>query len=169
MAAQVNPRDYLAEMQAQIEEAMACDAPAAVVAGRVVDRLLRGDQELLVEYLLLRAADIIRDEIRYLDRSTRARTRAWAGREGFAEAAAAGDVTGFLDVRYVVDDTHQRLALRDMTGEHLRYVADQYAASARRALMEEAFLRALAKRVGHGVVADVFSEDDIARLRASIS
>lgn len=160
-------RDYLAEMRDVLDSEAQGD-PAPVVAERVVVKLRATDPDLLSGWLDLQAVSFVRDAVGYIDRSGRARARATSQRSVFAEDAERGDVSGWLTTRYVLEDG-RRPTLGDMTAENLRFVARTYDDDARAARMEAAFMRALAKRVGSGVVADHFTEDQVEALRRSLA
>lgn len=165
----MSDRDFVAEMRGFVDEEAESPDPAAVVAARVVAKLRADDPGLLRGWLDLGAVGFVRDMVAHLDRSTRARVRANAGRSQFADAVGADDVTGFLDVRYVVDEAGTRMRLALMGRAALVYVASAYEADARAVRMEAAFIRALAKKVGAGTVGDVFSEEEVLLLRQSIT
>jgi hypothetical protein len=159
-------RDYGFEMNGIIDSERTGSDPAVVVAMRIVQKLAASDPDLLDGYMDLNKVNVIRDAVAFRDRSERSRTRIRASRVDFARAVAAGEVIGFLDVHYVVEG--HRIPLGQMTGGDLRWVAQEYDATAREALMEKAFFTALAKRVGKGLVSDHFTEAQIAALRASL-
>lgn len=160
------PREYVAEMRALLDSEANGD-PAPVVAERVVGRLRTTDPDLLAGWLDVQAVSLVRDAVGYIDRSGRARARATSARSVFADDAERGDVSGWLSTRYVLDDG-RRPTLAEMTAGDLRFVAGQYDAEAKAAKTEAAFMRSIAKRVGSGVVADVFTEEQIDALRRSL-
>jgi hypothetical protein len=161
-------RDYAAELRAVIDSEYQDGDAAPIVAARIVDKLRATDPDLLSGWLDAHAMSLLCEEIGRLDRSQRSHARAVASRGAFSQAIRDGDVAGFLETRYVVDEAKTRLPLSKMTGEHLRYVASGYLATANAARLEAAFFRALAKKVGSGVVADHFTEERIHSLRRSI-
>jgi hypothetical protein len=59
--------------------------------------------------------------------------------------------------------------LKDMRATELNFAADDFAVRAKRNAMQEAFLRALAKRCGDQAVGDVFTEDQVAALWLAIN
>ena len=69
---------------------------------------------------------------------------------------------------HVIEDG-SRMPLRDMTAVELSFVADAYKKTAKDSLLREAFLRALAKKVGIYQVGNVLSEEQVAKLWNSIS
>ena len=161
-------RDYAAEMRAVIDAEFHDGDAAPVVAARIVDKLRATDADLLNGWLAANAVSFVRDAIAYGERSARAHNRAVARRGVFADAATGGDVTSFLSTRYVVDGDGHRMALAAMGGPQLRFVAAEYDADAKAARFEAAFMRALAKKVGGGTVADHFTEQQITDLRRSL-
>lgn len=169
MTAEPIGRDYLAEMRAVIDAELQDGDSAPAVAGRIVAKLHATDPDLLAGWLDAGAVGWLTEAIGCIDRSARSHARAVSRRSAFGEASGDGDVAGFLVVRYVVDDAHTRKPLRELTRGELLYVAEAYAAGARAARFEAAFFRALAKRVGDGVVADHFTEAQIAELRRGIT
>jgi len=161
-------RAYLAEMRAIIDAEMHDSDSAPAVAARIVTKLRATDPDLLAGWLDLGAAGWLCEAIGHIDRSARSRARAVAGRSAFAEGAAVGDVTGFLTIRYVIDDEQTRKPLAHLGRDELLYVAKSYDAAAKTSQMEAAFFRALAKQVGTGTVADHFTEQQITDMRRSI-
>jgi hypothetical protein len=141
---------------------------APIVAARIVGRLRTTDPQLLAGWLDDQASSILSDLIGQFHRSQRAHARAVESRGVFGVAAAAGDVAGFLELRYVVDAAHTRLSLAKMRAEHLVFVASGYEKTVVSARFEAAFFRALARKVGSGSVEDHFTNEQIVSLRASI-
>ena len=168
-------RDYAADMRAVID-AETSGAPyiSRVIAAQIVDKLTVNDPDLLDGWLHGQAETLIWQAINDRDRSTRSHARTAASRSVFARAAeahAAGDsvpLCGFLDVPYVVEDGSRR-RLADLNAHDLTFVADGYAAAARSSTLNAAFLRALARKVGDGRVADHFDDEHLAALWCSIS
>jgi hypothetical protein len=169
-------RDYAAEMRTVVDAEIG-DGPfvSAVVASHIVDKLRATDPDLLRGWLDFQAVGILRDAISTRERSTRSHARTARGRSVFADAAerdAAGDDTAmvrFLDTRYVVDDKDTRVRLADLHKPELLFAADDYRRQANENLLEEAFLRALARKVGRGKVSDHFSDEQLATMWRSIS
>lgn len=144
--------------------------PAPIVAQRIVQFLLDRDPELLTGWLRSNAANFVRDTISQIDRSSRAYNRRIAERAQFGEQVTDGEsAERWLNVNYVVDQHGGRLPLRRMQGRHLVYVALGYEQDEASAKLEAAFFRALAKKVQLGRVEDFYTEDDILRLRRSIT
>lgn len=172
----VRIRDYAAEMRDIIDQrTQAVSYNAAEVADEIVQHLLHEDRELLYGWLEGHAAQTIRTAIAQRDASTRAYARTHAPKAAFAEAANAakgGDPQplrlGFLQAVYVCAADNTRKALKDMTAADVLYVADSYEGRAKQALLEAAFLRAVAKKIGAGRVADVFNNQQLAELRTKL-
>jgi hypothetical protein len=172
----VATRDFAADMTSVITAEIG-DGPyvSAVIALHIVEKLRATDPELLAGWLDLQAVGILRDAISTRSRSEKASARATRGRSVFGDAAREHDdgdstaLTSFLDVRYVVDEEHTRTRLAEMRKPELLFAADDYRRQANENLLEEAFLRALAKKVGARQVADVFDDDKLAAMWHSIS
>lgn len=73
----------------------------------------------------------------------------------------------FMNTVYVVEDG-SRVRLSEMRQPDLIYAADGYRRRAQDAMMQQAFLRALARKVGDDKVSDHFSEDELMELWVSI-
>jgi hypothetical protein len=148
---------------------------SAVVASHIVDKLRATDPDLLRGWLDFQAVGILRDAISTRERSTRSHARTARGRSVFAAAAerdAAGDdaaMVRFLDVRYVVDDNDTRVRLADLHKPELLFAASDYRRQANENLLEEAFLRALARKVGRGKVSDHFTDEQLGVMWRSIA
>ena len=163
-------RDYVAEMSDVIRaEVDGSTDPAPITAERIVSRLRTTDRDLLTGWLDAVAVAVVAEQVRHHDGAVRSHARAVAGRDEFSRAAAAGDVSGFLDARFVVDEDRHRMPLRDLTREHLLFVAKGYDATAKSARMEAAFFRAVAKKVGTSTVGEVFTEAQISEMHRSIA
>jgi hypothetical protein len=170
----VSARDFAAEMRAVID-AEPGEGPyvSRTVAAQIVEKLTVTDPDLLSGWLYGHAELLLWQAINDRDRSTRAHARATAGRSVFAralESQAAGDdapLRGFLEVPYVCSDGSRR-QLADLCADDLRFVADGYDTTAKRAGMHAAFMRSLAKKVGGGRVADHFTNQALADLWHSL-
>lgn len=167
-------RNYAAEMRALID-AETENGPyvSAVVAQDIVSKLRANDPDLLFGWLDGHAVGLIRHAINLRDASQRTYARVTASRSVFAEAgieASKGNlepITKFLNTVYVVEDG-SRVKLAEMREPQLVFAADQYKRRAEDALMQQAFLRALARKVGNDKVADHFTEDELSKLWRSI-
>lgn len=168
-------RDYAAEMRQVIDEQTAASEPyvSRTVAREIVEKLTVNDPDLLHGWLEAQAEQLIWAAINQRDRSHRAYARVANSRSVFASAAAdaeGGDTTAlghWLSCRYVIADG-SRSALADLTKADLLFVADSYDARARHNAFEAVFMRALAKKVRNGCVADHFTDEQIAKLRESL-
>lgn len=171
----MSERDYVAEMRA-VMDAETGDGPyvAAVAAEHIVDKLRATDPDLLSGWLDVQAVPLINAAIRDRDRSVRAHARTAATRSVFrsaAEAAESGDTEAlgqFLRTVYVVEDG-SRVRLAEMRKPDLVFAADDYRERAQSNLLQEAFLRALAKKVGHDRVSDHFDDAQLTALWQSIT
>lgn len=167
-------RNYAAEMRALIDQETS-HGPyiSASIAEKIVEKLSVNDPQLLDGWLHAQAVQLIRHAINLRDGSMRAHARVTASRGVFADAAKQAEagnlepLTKFLDTRYVVEGGI-RVRLGDMREPQLVYVADAYRRRAQDAMLQQAFLRALARKVGNGKVEDHFTEDEIAKLWRSI-
>jgi hypothetical protein len=145
------------------------------VASRLVERLRTEDPELLAIWLDMHAEAVFRDTITSVIRHRRARSRKHADAGAFGRAAQRFSETGDVEelspfrVRYVVDGLDTQRQVRDMTRTDCLFVAERYTISADRALMQAAFHRAVANRVGDGTVGDIFTEDEYNRMYRSIT
>lgn len=168
-------RNYASDMRAVIDEATS-HGPyvSAVIAEQVVEKLRANDPDLLHGWLDLQAVQFVRLAINARDCSQRSHARMTAGRSVFRDAAAAAEagdpepLGAFLKTVYVVEDG-SRVRLSEMTKPDLLFVAEAYAQRAAESLLQEAFLRAVAKKVGGRKVSDVFSEDKLNHLWRSIT
>lgn len=147
---------------------------AGTIAARVVDRLAEDDPALLLQFLQAHAVQIITRMIGEITRSQRSYTRAVADRRlfsGAVERYQQGDenaLSAWLDVMYVVNTDQQRKRLRDMDRDELRWAAEDYNARAKGNLLQSAFLKALATKVGAKTVGEVYTEEELTRMWGSI-
>lgn len=168
-------RNYAAEMRAVIDAETASGPYTSVtVAGHIVEKLRATDPELLDGWLHAQAVQFVRMAINQRDCSTRTHARQIASRSVFRDAALAAEagdpeaLGGFLRTVYVVEDG-SRVRLAEMRSPDLLFVAEDYGHRAADALMQEAFLRALAKKVKNRRVSDVYDEVKLAELWQSIA
>lgn len=171
-------RDYFATMR-EVIEAHIDQGPfiSNVAAAEIVEKLRANDPDLLYGWLAAHAVQIVRVAILEIDRSRRSSARVQTARSVFAaaaERAEQGDPngleqfrTGWLSTRFVVDG--ERRLLSDLTGEDILKIADDYHKRAESNLLEEAFMRAIAKRIGKRRVGDVLSDEKLNQLRRSIT
>ena len=172
----MSERDYAADMREIIDQYR--NKPtynAAFVAEEIVERLLAGDRELLYGWLQAHAATTISTAIRAIDAASRSQARQNAKASLFAAAAAEAERGndqplrhGFLQATYVINGNNERKRLRDMTAEDVRFVATGYEDRANSALMEAAFFRAVAKKIGNRTVGEVFTNAQLTELRGSL-
>jgi hypothetical protein len=168
-------RDFAAEMRAVID-AETANGPyvSATVAAHIVEKLTATDPDLLDGWLHAGAVQFLRHAINLRDCSARTHARHMASRSVFRQAAEDhedGDETAlvrFLDTRYVIEDG-SRVRLAEMRKPDLVFVADDYAARARENALQEAFLRALAKKVGRGRVSDHFTDEQLTAMWTSVT
>lgn len=118
----------------------------------------------LAEWVQAKTVQFIADSLTAMLRAERTVARRRAGARAFDEAAEAfesGDTDALASFRvvYVVNDDNTRRPVADMTGADHRYVAGQYEAEGKRALMLKAFHNAVAKKVGMRRTGDVFTPD----------
>jgi hypothetical protein len=168
-------RNYAEEMRAIIDAETAHGAyVSAVVAQRIIEKLEATDPELLNGWLRAQATNFLRHAINLRDASQRSHARATSGRSVFrdaASAAEAGDaapLSSWLTTVFVVENG-SRMKLAEMRKPELIYAAETYERKAADLLLQEAFLRALAKKVGNKRVSDVYDEQKLSDLWLSIS
>lgn len=144
------------------------------LAERIVTDLRNKNPRLLREWLNLRAADLLWRDINAQDGRRRSYNRRISTRDAFHDAARmaeGGDsskLTTWLETRWTIEDG-TRIALANLRRADLEYVAGECGIRSQQAKMQEAFMRALADRVGDRVVGDVFTEEEIAKLWMSLS
>jgi hypothetical protein len=176
MPSRKSARDFVGEMEAFVRDECGGSEPytATGMAQTLVEKLLVDDKALLRGWLDAQATDILRDYISTVDRSNRAHNRMMSKRVKFRDALRdheAGDdeaLTDWLATTFVVDEDQVRKPLGAMVRDELNYVADQYERTAASAAFEEAWFRAIAKKVGRGCVGDVFTEEELVKMRNSI-
>lgn len=169
-------RDYLADMNAAIEDAIPDgDYTAPLVAADLVERLRAEDPDLLTGWLELKAAVFLADAVARRSNSRRQAARVGAPRKVFAEAArsfaGSGDATVLspFAAEFVVDEENTRRTVARMTAEDCRFVAGRYDETARQAKLEASFHRAVAKKLGARVVGEVFTEEQYLTMYRSVT
>jgi hypothetical protein len=182
-------RDFLTEMHDFISLRATGTYTVPVLAQEIVEELLQRDPKLLRGWLEAHAVSMVRDLINSRDKSLRAANRTIARRDSATrsvfrdaiEAAEKGDhvaagelnkeleqrQTDFLSERYLTEDG-SKVALRDMTRTQLTFAADSYHEQARGSLLQEAFLRAIARRLNTRTVSEVFDEEKLAKIWRSL-
>lgn len=171
----VEPRDYVAEMNAEIEaETAEVVYSAPIAASRIAARLRATDPDLLRGWLDLGAEGFISAAISTRDRALRARARVAQPRNEFAlatERFGRGDASAlasWLEVPYAVEND-RRKPLGRMTARDLTYVASRYEGRAAANKFEAAWFRAIAAKVADGVVADYFTDQQLHDMRVSLN
>jgi hypothetical protein len=174
----LDTRDYNAEMNELILEKIPADGDfiPSLAAWSIVSALTETDPELLDGWLRLHAKSFLTELMRAQLRSHRARVRSSAKATAFSSAAKRfeknGDLAelgGWMKIRYVVDDQSTQRCLGDMDRNDLNFVASRYSRTAQTLLLEEAFHRALASRVGSLKVSEVFTEEQISAMYRNLS
>lgn len=171
----IGVRNYVVEMRAVID-AETSHGPyiSREVATRVVAKLRVTDSDLLDGWLQVQAEHFVWQQVNDRDRFTRAHARQTASRSVFGDAAKAheqGDplpLTTFLSMPFAVPGG-ERKGLADMRADDLLFAAAEYRRRAADNAMTEAFLRAVAKKVGDGVVADYYDEETLAQMWRSLT
>lgn len=167
-------RDHCADMAAAINAATS-DGPYVPreVANELVEKLRATDPDLLSGWLDAQASHIVWQAINDRDRSTRSRLRQQSGRLKFGAAVKsheAGDSAAlheWLSMPFSIADG-TRTPLGGLRREDLLYVADRYQRRVDENQMWATFMRALAKKVGRGTVAEHYSEDQLAAMFGSL-
>lgn len=168
-------RDYVADMRAAIDKATeATPYSAPSVAMKLVSTLRQTDMDLLTGWLDYMAVSIVLEAISARDQSARSHLRATASRSVFADAAkdaATGNIAtlkGFLNVPWTLRNG-DRKPLGDFNKDDLLKTAQDYGTRSAQNLMNEAFMRAIAKKVPLGrQVRDVFTDEQLSTIWASL-
>jgi hypothetical protein len=168
-------RDYAAEMRAVIDAEAQGTYSSPVVAAHIVEKLRATDPGLLRGWLDEQAVQFVRHAINLRDCSVRTHNRVAASRSVFRQAAEDADAgddealrSNFLGEVYVVA-SGMRMPLGDMRKPDVSFAADEFAAKAKQHAMREAFLRAVAAKIGRRCVGEVFDEERLAELWRSLS
>ena len=174
-------RNYLAEMDARITELTEGSGwIAADLAHKLFSTLSIHDPELLEGWLIETGPDSIRRHIQARTRARRAqeRKRAAAGRfahyakdyESATNKDTAGErLSGMFAVLHVVNPDGVQKRASEMSGKEHSFVADGYHIRGRAALMEAAFHRAVAEKVGDQRTDEVFSIEKYEEMYRSIT
>jgi hypothetical protein len=151
-------RDYLAEMDEIMSVATEGSGwIASVLAAKIYAKLMEEDRELIDGWLHAAAIDTLRRQILSKTNAARTRERARAQRGEFADQARdfetgddAGGVKllGMFALMHTVNAEDVRKRAGEMTGADHLFVADSYQQRGQRNLMEAAFHRAVAAKVG---------------------
>lgn len=139
-------------------------------AERFVAYLRSKHPELLEDWMLDHTRQFVTIELGRMRRAERARFNAGAKSRSFAELAKkhmAGelDIKNVFQVEYVIDDKHTVRRFGEMRREDVLYVADSYEATGKRALLQAAFFKAVAKNLGTKKVSEQFTAEEILRLQ----
>lgn len=167
-------RDYVAEMRAVIDAEATGTYVPGVVAAAIVEKLRETDPDMLSGWLDAQAETFIRQAINNRDNSQRTAARHSRPRSAFAkdaEAAEAGEperLAGWLSTRFTIGDG-SRKPLAEMGKEDLLFVGDAYDARARENKLTAAFVRAIARKVKSGTVADYFTDDALSVMWDSLT
>lgn len=151
-------RDYLGEMDDLITEATKGSGwTAAIIAAKLYGQLITDDRDLLDGWLHAMATDTLRRHIQGKVNAARMRERARAERGEFADAArdfATGEdadglkLQGMFALTHVVDAEDVRKRAGEMSGADHLFVAGSYQTRGQKNLMQAAFHRAVAEKVG---------------------
>lgn len=170
-------RRWTEEMDAVIARRTAVDTyQSRIVAQDIVTELEADDPELLYEWLKIRAADLIREVINHRDRSRRASGIIEQKKQDFKDAMdefvtgrSEAPIRTYLGTMYAVNWDNDRKQLRNMTKRDLEFVADRYQDRAEANGLLSAYHRTLARKVGDRTVGEVFTEAQLAAMRATIT
>lgn len=171
------PRDYGKDIKEAIERAIPNlgTYTSRGVAHEIVAYLREHDPELLAGWLDSRADHFLAMEINIHDVKSRSRMRTTA-RSVFADAAKLHDqgnpvplMMSLMNAPYVVSRDGTRKKLAAMTAEDLNFAAAAYGGRAKRNAFEATFLKALARKIGDGIVGDYFTELQLAEMRESLT
>lgn len=167
-------RDYAAEMRTVIDAEATGTYVPGVVAAAIVEKLRETDNDLLSGWLDAQAETFVRQAINNRDNSQRTAARHHRPRSVFAadaEAAEAGEperLAGWLTTRFTIEDG-SRKPLAEMGKDDLLFVGDAYDARARENKLTAAFVRAIARKVKTGVVADHFTDEALTTMWSSLT
>src|SRR3954468_10136646 len=141
-----------------------------IEAAKFLEQMKEKYPDDLTEWTDAHALGVITHSLRKLLQGDRQRARGKRGQ--FRDATDQFDpgdpesVSVFAQ-RFVIDHDNMWRPLGEMTGKDHLFVAEQYTKTGRRALMEAAFHRAIAKRVGDKRTDEVFSADELTELRVT--
>lgn len=176
---EVTERDYLAEMDKHIDAATEGSGwVAAVVAGKLYARIAVDDPDLLDGWLHILGPDTLRRVIHERSSAARMRERGRARKGEFADAARnyeTGEdsnglkLAGMFALLHVVSAEDVRKRAGEMTGADHEFVARSYQKRGQRALMQAAFHRAVAEKIGTRRTDEVMDLGDYERLYRSIA
>jgi hypothetical protein len=164
-------RDFAAEMRAVLDEHTAKGAyiPRRA-AEEIVAKLRVNDPELLEGWLHADPAHFIHQFILDVDRSRRTAARHQQSRGEFADAARrheAGDtdaLTGYLGLRYTVDESNTRKTLGECRGAEVAFVAQGYRDAERENKFHAVLFEKIAKKIGSDTVAEHYDNKQLAAM-----
>lgn len=169
------PRDYAREMRELIDKTATGEYAPPLLAAQLVNRLRAEDPELLQGWLDEQAVQFLRHAINQRDAAVRTHNRRFQARSVFSGAVSAfraGNqyaLQGFREEHYPVASGTKK-PFGQMTHQDLLYAAESYRQRKDQNALQEAFLRAVAERVGTDqVVQDVFDEDQLKTMWHSLS
>jgi hypothetical protein len=164
-------RDHAAEVRALIDSETTGSYNARDIAARIVAKLEATDPDLLAGWLQTQATTVMYAAINQRDRSLRGHARTAAAAAAFEADAVSGDPQAmgrWLDLPYSVENG-VRKPLGDMTAADLIAASQSYNRRAVENRMVGAFLTALSRRVGRGVVREHYTDDQLGRMWLSIT
>lgn len=170
-------RDYGTEVRALVVTLLNAHSEAitySALADEVIELLQKTDPELLRGWMDVQLHELMRNFISGINRSRRSYARVAASRRRFGDAVdrfVGGDssaLSNWLEVRYQVDEANSRLPLGKMGQRDLDFAAGQYQQRANTNAFEAQFLRALARKVGRGIVEDHFTETQLCEMRDNV-
>lgn len=171
----MSSRDYCKEMRTVIDQATGNEGYVPrLAATEIVEKLRATDRELLLGWLEQQAEQFIWQAINDRDRSTRTYIRRRTGSKAFAaanERHKAGDgaaIRDFLALPFTVGDGTRR-QLAKLNAVDLGYVADTYRGRSRDNALTAAFLEALAKKIGDGLVEEHFTNERLSVMFDSLN
>lgn len=140
----------------------------AAAARRLIKQSEADDAHAFTDWLVARQEAILCNYLVQLHGHRRRRTAKRAASSGFATAAKDGSVEGFLATRYHVGGGVSK-ELGEMVAADFAEPRRQHQMQSRRELMEDAFLGAIERKLNGKKVRDVWSEEKLATLRASLA
>lgn len=166
-------RDYAADMRTLIDhELEAPEISVPLLARDLVEKLRINDPDLLTGWLEAQAPVIMTDHIGSRLRSVRQVARMQSRRSAFGEHVERFQsdrdsvaMQSWLTTHFHGPNGDMHLGRFDH--DALEWAADEYERRERTNGFEKAFMRALAKKVTEGTVADHFTDEQIAAMRSS--
>lgn len=168
-------RNVSAQMSLVINDMAVGSYVPGVIAKKIVDHLKVNDPRLLQDWLMAHAEGFIRNAINNRDKAARASNRTLARRQEFKQAAKqleGGDpeaLTNFLGEVYETENG-TKVPLKKMGPKDLEYAAHRFGVRASENTLRKTFLEVLSKKLSPDqTVADLYTEDDLARIWNSIN